>query len=209
MKVSFITAAMVLIAVEARCQGTVNFANGAAGVNAPVTTAPGATPVAGPDWQAELWMLETNGNWLRVSQPVPFLAQAVAGYVLGGLVTVPVEAGQQATFRVRAFNTNSALEGISQPVAVTLGGGKMPPVNLVGLQGWSIVGPPQLRISLSDNQAAVSWPTGFPSFVLESSDNLTRTDWSVVGETPTTNGTQITVTVPVDSTDKFYRLRSN
>jgi len=155
-------------------------------------------------------MLETNGNWLRVSQPAPFLAQAVAGYVLGGLVTVPgVDAGQQATFRVRAFNTNSALEGISQPVAVTLGGGKMPPVNLMGLQGWSIVGRPQLRISLSGSQAAVSWPTGFPSFVLESSDNLTRTDWSSVSQTPTTNGTQITVTVPVDSTDKFYRLRSN
>src|SRR2546425_3972392 len=105
MKGSFITAAMVLIAVEARCQGTVNFANGAAGVNAPVTTAPGATPVAGPDWQAEVWMLETNGNWLRVSQPVPFLGQAVGGDVLGGLVTGPVEAGPQATLRVPAVNT--------------------------------------------------------------------------------------------------------
>src|SRR2546430_10804490 len=113
MKGSFITAAMVLIAVEARCQGTVNFANGAAGVNAPVTTTPGATPVAGPDWQAELWMLETNGNWLRVSQPAPFLTQAGGRYVPCGPVTLPLGACQPATFLVRAVHTNNTPEGIS------------------------------------------------------------------------------------------------
>ena len=210
MRALFLSALMPLMAVAAWCQGTVNFANGAAGVNAPVTATPSDTPVSGPDWQAELWMQDTNANWIRVSQPSPFLTQTAAGYFLAGSVTVPdVDAGQQVMFRVRAFNTNSLLEGISQPFTVKVGGGKMPPANLAGLQSWSIAGRPELTVALSTNQVAVSWSTGFSSFVLESSDSLTRTNWSLVGQPPTTNGTEISLSVPVGAMQKYYRLRSN
>ena len=73
------SASILLITVATRCQGIVNFANGAAGVNAPVTMAPDNTPVEGPEWQAELWVQDTNNNWIRASQSVPFLTQAVQG----------------------------------------------------------------------------------------------------------------------------------
>jgi len=201
---------MASMVLTAWCQGTVNFANGAADVNAPVTIFPGPTLVEGPDWQAELWMANTNGNWLRIGLPVPFLTNAVAGYFLGGLVTVPgVEPGQQATFRVRAFNTKSALESISRPVTVNLGGAKMPPTNLLGLESWSITGRPQLTIALLANDAAISWPTEFANFALESSDSLTLTNWSLVNLTKATNGTQISVTAPIGPVAKYFRLRSN
>ena len=85
MKTIFMSALLLLpLGVAVWSQGTVNFANGAAGVNAPVMTASDNTSVEGPDWQAELWMQDTNANWIRVSQPVPFLTQPVAGYFLGG-----------------------------------------------------------------------------------------------------------------------------
>src|SRR5438094_45776 len=120
MKVCFIAACFLLEVVMGRSQGTVNFANGAAGVNSPVTILPGPTPVEGPDWQAELLMAEANGNWLRIGQPVPFLTHSVAGYFLGGLVMVPgTDASHQVTFRVRAFNTNSSLGAFSNPITVT------------------------------------------------------------------------------------------
>ena len=190
-------------------QGTVNFANGAAGVNAPVLISPAKTPVQGPDWRADLWVADTNGDWTRISQPVPFLSEP-AGYFLGGSVLVTnANPGEQVTLRVRVFNTRTGAESSSSPLTVTLGADKLPPANLVGLASWSISERPQLKISLSGSQASVSWSRDLGNFALESSNDLSRSDWSVVATAPATNGAQIELRVPIEATEKYYRLRSN
>lgn len=207
MKTSLIAGLFALVTWQVAGQGTVNFANGAAGVDAPVLLANAA--LEGPEWQAELLLVSRGGALQRIGQPVFLETLDLAGYFFGGLVVVPgVEAGSEATLKVRAFSTAGNGEVYSNAVKITLGGGIVPPPNLVGLETWGInAATPELAISLSQTAVTLSWPKEFPNAALEFTENLASSNWSAAPATPQNDGTRLTVTVPVATAQRFYRLR--
>lgn len=138
----------LIFAATVRCfaQGTVNFANLAPGVDAPVRDANGQLCVGcmaqlyvGPANTTDPSLLVTNGI---SGGPASFLP-GQPGYFQGGNRTLAgFPAGTTVTFQVRAWATasgpswNSALErGESNLIQVMLTGGS---VNLVGLQPFSL-----------------------------------------------------------------------
>lgn len=67
---------------------------------------------------------------------------------------------------------------------------------------------PALALSLSGTNAAISWPAFASSYQLQSTASLTPpVVWSSVPQTPQTNGSVISVTVPVSGTQEFFRLQ--
>lgn len=202
---------IAIVTWRADAQGTVNFANGAAGVNVPVELAVIGEPLEGPRWQAELLLVSSGGSAQRIGEPVSFHTADLAGYFFGGLATVPgVEAGASATFQVRVSDTNGTAVAISNPVTVTLGGGKMPPPNLVGLDRWNLqAATPEWKITLSQKSVALSWPKDFPNAALEFTDRLTSPNWRTVTEAREIEGTSLSVTLPVAVSERYYRLRFN
>jgi hypothetical protein len=136
---------ILIFAATVRCfaQGTVNFANLAPGVDAPVRDASGQLCVG---CMAQLYVgpaNTTDPSLLVISgSPAQFLPEQ-PGYFQGGNRTLAgFPAGTTVTFQVRAWATasgsswNSALErGESNLIQVTLTGGS---VNLVGLQPFSL-----------------------------------------------------------------------
>jgi hypothetical protein len=76
---------------------------------------------------------------------------------------------------------------------------------------WSIVavqtpGLPRLFIQQIGGGVRVYWPTNAIGFILDQSPTVTGT-WSQVSFPYTTNATDISITVPSPSGNKFYRLR--
>ena len=66
-----------------------------------------------------------------------------------------------------------------------------------------------LNITLTNNQVLLSWPASAGNFGLQATTNFASSaSWSTVATMPTTNGSAITVTLPVTSTNQFFRLRS-
>jgi hypothetical protein len=211
MKPLFLTALIALSTWRAEAQGTVNFANGAADVNAPVDLAGAGEAPEGPQWQAELLLVNADGSAKRIGQAVPLQSGNLAGYFFAGLVVVPgVEAGARATFQVRAFDSAGTNERSSNPVTLTLGGGKMPPPNLVGLTTWTL-NPlnTNLKITVVQKSVKLSWSSDLPIASLEFTDSLTNPNWSPATETPATVGTSLIVTIPVAAPERYYRLRLN
>ena len=209
MKASSIAALLAIATWRAAAQGTVNFANGAAGVNAPVKLTTVGEPPEGPRWRAELLLVTGGGGVQRIGEPVPLQTADLAGYFFGGLVTVPgIGAGARATFEVRVVDTDGTASAISNPVTVTLGGGKMPPPNLVGLESWSLkAATPELTITFFQKSVTLSWRTAFPNAVLEFTDSLTSPNWRAVSETPQSDGASLSVAVSVAASERYYRLR--
>ena len=203
------TVALSLPGWPALGQGTLNFANGAAGVEAAVTFAESGSGVEGPEWQAQLLLVGADGTTRPVGESVVFQSGSLGGYFFAGLVTVPdMEAGAQATFRVRAFSTNTAVEAFSSPVQVILGGGKMPPPNLVGLEAWSVSNASfRLNAELSGDQVVLWWSNQFPDVVLESTPELAPVAWSNVDEPRIVEGDSIQVTLSAAAQQRYFRLR--
>jgi hypothetical protein len=67
--------------------GTVNFANGAAQVNAPFVIAESGRGISGPDWKVEL-LLQTSSNFVSIAGPIGLEDGSLAGYFFDG--TIPV-----------------------------------------------------------------------------------------------------------------------
>jgi len=144
-------------------QGTINFANLAAGVNAPITDIDGTTKLAGTGFLVQLFAGPQATSLTAIGTPAHFGTGATAGYFLtstgGGSVTIPgVTAGSSAWALVRAWdatagatwdvvNTATAKWGVSNggvPFATQpLGGGALPPPNLVGLNSFSLTQVPE------------------------------------------------------------------
>jgi len=155
----------------AHAQGTINFANGAAGVNAPVYEQNGTTLLVGTGYIAQLFAGPVGTAWDSLTPLTPtatFGTGLNAGYFFGGLVIVPnVPAGSPAVFKVRVWTSNypnldaawaarlagdpnfrvgiPGWYGLGLPTATltssNLGGGANPPPNLVGLSSFALVGP--------------------------------------------------------------------
>jgi uncharacterized repeat protein (TIGR03803 family) len=78
---------------------------------------------------------------------------------------------------------------------------------------FSLSFPPQLTINRSGANVVLAWPTNFAGFdytgfTLQSTTNLSPTDWSPVAQSAVTNAGQISVTVPTTVERKFFRLKS-
>jgi len=166
MKKLLLLSGLIVTALGAYGQGTVNFANGAGGavpVDAPVTNAMVSPSVraAGPGFQAQLYvgpagtanaaLLTTNGVG---GTPAILLSGASAGYFFGNARTIEgFAAGSVATLQVRAWATAGGAtsyetaspnaRGQSNLIQTSLGGGAIPTPNMVGLQGFSVGGVPE------------------------------------------------------------------
>jgi hypothetical protein len=149
---------VLLFAAATPCfsQGTVNFANGAAGVDAPVTNGiVGGPPFvradnrfraqlyAGPGGITDARLLTTNGI---SGTPATFLSGGGAGYFLGNARDIDgYPPGTTVTLQVRAWliDSGSSWEtawgrGESNLIQITLGGGTIPTPNMVGLHGFIV-----------------------------------------------------------------------
>jgi hypothetical protein len=138
-------------------QGTVNFSNGAAGVDAPVTNS-SFVPFrrAGPESRAQLyvgpagianmWLLTTNGI---SGTPATFLSGGGAGYFLGSAREINgYPPGTTVTLQVRAWIAGAgdswetaalrSAHGESNLIQITLGGGTIPTPNMIGLHGFNM-----------------------------------------------------------------------
>jgi hypothetical protein len=190
-------------------QGTVNFANGAAGVDAPIWLDRQGQTLSGESWRAELLLIMTDGFKKRIREATPFVNDRVPGYFMGGLTIVPdIPAGSAATLQVRVFNLDGTYEGLSNPINVVLGGEKLPPSNLVGLRSW-IVAPsaPQLSALSTDGSLVLRWKPEFQVAILESTSSLLRPDWKpVIANPQEKNGLQ-EVELPATSGSRYFRLR--
>jgi len=162
MKKLLLLAMSLAVAASVYAQGTVNFANGAAGVNAPIYYQSVGGAFAAPANGTYLSMLfvgpagsaasalTTNG----VSGSFAPVGTTSPGYVLGGARTITgFASGTQVVLQIRAWNTalgatweatgapadgSKPGTGVSNLVPVTLGGGPTPTPNLVGLNSFAI-----------------------------------------------------------------------
>jgi hypothetical protein len=157
MKKLLLLSGLMVAALGAHAQGTLVGANFAPGVDAPVTNAMvnPAVRAAGSAFNAQLYigpagttssgLLTTNGVG---GAPIPFQSGAGAGYFLGGQRTIEgFAAASTITVQVRAWATANGASweaagplarGESNLIQVTLGGGALPPANLLGLQGFAV-----------------------------------------------------------------------
>ena len=67
---------------------------------------------------------------------------------------------------------------------------------------------PQLTLSLSGTNLTISWPASASGYQLQSTPSLVpAVVWSAVTQTPSNNGTTISVVVPVSGGRQFFRLQ--
>jgi len=52
-----------------------------------------------------------------------------------------------------------------------------------------------------------SWPLAYTNFVLESTPSLVSTNWQRASEITTTNNGRCEISVPLDQTQNYFRLR--
>ena len=155
MKKLLLLSGLMVAALGVYAQGTVNFANGAAGVSAPIRDDRQNPSVLaqGPGFQAQLYvgpagtvssaLLTTNG----VSGAPQAFAANPPGFFFGGTRSIAGSAeGTTLTMQVRAWATSAgssweaagpAARGESNLIQVSLGGiGPTP--NMVGLQSFGV-----------------------------------------------------------------------
>lgn len=155
MKKVIIALAALMVSVAAYGQGQVVFNNRVPGVvDARVTFGPGLpfSGGVGEGFSAQLLggPAGTPVDQLVALTPVTTFrtsSEAAKGYVNPTTVTLPnVAPGGSATIVMRAFNGadfgSSAIFGESAPITLTVGGGTLPPANLVGLQGFQVIPEP-------------------------------------------------------------------
>jgi hypothetical protein len=67
--------------------------------------------------------------------------------------------------------------------------------------------PPSLTVTGQSGKVVISWPTNAGGYLLESTTNLTSTNWSPVPSAPSVVGSFNVITNPVNGSALFYRLR--
>jgi len=83
-------------------------------------------------------------------------------------------------------------------------------VNGGGIYTWQTTPSPKLNITPSGSGLLISWIVPSMPFVLQENFDLATPNWTDVPTTPTLNFTNLhhEVTVPLSTTNRFYRLRS-
>ncbi|MEO7298474.1 MAG: hypothetical protein ABI042_07850 [Verrucomicrobiota bacterium] len=113
------------------------------------------------------------------------------GTSTGGVYSVSGTIGQPDTGKMAGGN-------------YTLDGGFWGIIAVVQTPGASL-----LTITRSNTFAIVSWPDTATGFQLENNSNLSLTNgWATAPQTRSTNGGQISVTVPAATGNNFYRLKN-
>jgi hypothetical protein len=135
-----LTIATLLIPATTYGQGTVNFANRLTGVfDAPVVLLLEQTRGAGEIPGVKAQLLLVNGTSINpVGTAIAFRGTtgALAKYFDGGQVDIPgTSAGGTATLRVRVSGPLGITDSAS--FSQLLGGGTLPPENMVSLQGFT------------------------------------------------------------------------
>jgi hypothetical protein len=97
---------------------------------------------------------------------------------------------------------------IGQPDAGAMSGG------IFSLTGgfWSVIqtpGAPLLSITHNSQLSTItiSWPSLSTGFGLQQNLNLLTTNWTSVPQVPNDNGTNKSVTLPISTGNRFYRLQ--
>lgn len=135
-------------------QGLINVANGAAGVNAPVTGVDG-TALAGEPFVAQLWVGDSADSMTAVGTPIMFNSTGSdPGYFFGPSAGVAVPgyaagASIPAT-QIRAWSTATGSDWASATIrgesnifaSPALASDQTPVPNLVGLQSFQLVPEP-------------------------------------------------------------------
>jgi len=162
-RIAILATCLLASILVSHAQGTVNFFNVGAGVNAPIFNSDGVTKLAGAQFMAELLAGPIGGSLAPVGAATTFLTGANAGYFAGGVVSVPgVAGGSPAQFQVRAWDTTVGATyaavlaagrgyGSSTIFQTATGGAGSPPSSptaLVGLTSFSLVVPEPSTIAL-------------------------------------------------------------
>ena len=72
-----------------------------------------------------------------------------------------------------------------------------------------VVSPVLLSISLTNNDVVLAWPSSSGNFGLQVNTNLFSIgSWSAVTNVPATNGSTASVTLPITTANRFFRLKS-
>jgi len=166
MKKLLILTVTMAATIGALAQGTINFSNGASGVNSPIFGSDGTTRLAGTGYIAQLWAGSSAASMAPITPTATFGTGGSAGYFFGGSRTIPTVAqGSQAYFQVRVWeasagatwavasatigahvggDTTGRLGPIIGPYqSPALGGGPTPPPNLLGFQSFSLYTVPE------------------------------------------------------------------
>ena len=79
-----------------------------------------------------------------------------------------------------------------------------------GIYTWQATTRPKLNISLTNSDVLLSWIVPSTPFVLQEHTNLIAAGWLDVPTQPTLNLSNLhhEVSVPLASTNRFYRLKS-
>jgi hypothetical protein len=213
-------------------QGVLNFANGAPGVNAPVTDWDGSKlasfkPIGfGAYFVADLYWasgIVTDSALLSpLGQPADFRTN---GYFFGGARAIPgAPGGTTITAQVRVFDSTiwevpppTFQHGESALFQVTVTSPPYAPASPTGLTPFSMSPPvsrypPQISITAtSSNILVFSWqPYAYAELLLQQNEDLSTTNWVTLTNAPTLTGSQTTVLyqirAPRPSGTMFYRL---
>jgi len=147
MKKTLVTIAALLMTAATYGQGTVNFANRLSGVfDAPVTQVGNTTLGIGeiPGTTAQL-LLVNGTSTTPVGSAIAFRGTtgALAKYFDGGALDVTgTSAGGTATMFIRVSGPQVITKDSAQ-FSQPLGGGTLPPENMAGLTGFSVVVVPE------------------------------------------------------------------
>ena len=141
-KASFLAIVVVAASIKIQAQGVINFANIGAGLNAPVFDVDGATKLAGPAFQAQVYVGSSTdeSSLTAVSPKEPFLSNG--GYFNAGTRAVPgFPPGSRPFFQVRVWE---AAGGASYDAAMTAGAkyGKSTVFQFADTGGLAGPGPP-------------------------------------------------------------------
>ncbi len=68
---------------------------------------------------------------------------------------------------------------------------------------------PGLSASYSDTQINLAWPAGPLNYIVEFTTNLSSPAvWNSVSQSPVAAGNQWTISLPINATNTFFRLRA-
>jgi hypothetical protein len=200
MKKTVLLCISLLVAPAVDGQGTVNFSNGAAGVDAPIQTA----GLISSNLIAEL-LLISNGATSVITSGVKFEGGDLSGYFFGGAVSISSAVPHEVTtLQVQVWDGGNIV-ATSDPLDVQLGGDIYPPANLVGLRLNQQAVSPRIDAQLEGDRVALSWDAGFTGFHIETLNELGGV-WTTLNLPIVLQNSRFLVSAPVSVGQQYFRL---
>ena len=155
-----------------------------------------------------------SGNiWTTNNLPANSSWYAAASSADGTKLIVAAQKGLIYTSTNSGANwVSNSVPGLSwQSVASSADGNKLvAAVHNGGIYTWQSAPTPQLNLTVSNNNFALSWLVPSTNFVLQQNSDLTTTNWTDVTNPPVLNLTNLQdeVTLPMAAGSGFYRLKT-